>query len=76
MTNLLINPGFEMLWGGSRRCVVIVDGVLHIVDMGNIQCPQGWAVWFDLEDSAKGLLESAAKRPEQTLSRISQLCGK
>jgi hypothetical protein len=43
-----------MLWGGSRRCVVIVDGVLDIVDISNIQCPQGWAVWLDLDGENEG----------------------
>jgi len=44
--NLLVNPGFEELWAGSRRCVVLDGGELNVVDVGNIQCPKGWAVWF------------------------------
>lgn len=64
MTNILVNPGFEKLWGGSRRCVMIDNnGRVHIVDIGNIQCPQGWAVWFvnerDVWHQPEGRMSSA-----------------
>ena len=46
----LLNGGFEEMWNGSRRCVMIDgQGNAHIVDIGNIECPTGWAVWFRSE---------------------------
>ena len=73
MTNLLVNPGFEELWGGSRRCVVVWGSELAVVDIWNMQCPKGWAVWLvqgGLFDGPEGRM-NGSRDPDRMKSGLS-----